>query len=149
MIKKLNYTIWITWPSRCLLAGLLSACQTITNSTDQTAVGEINRILSSPIEKIFNSNSNGSIESYLSNLDRENMAKMTQNAVDTDRPQVFYNPDSGIQGQAEIIQLEMLSMQETGQKDKVQKCKIIRQIITFKDGREISENTTICRKLDK
>ena len=75
--------------------------------------------------------------------------KMTQNAVDTDRPQVFYNPDSGIQGQAEIIQLEMLSMQETGQKDKVQKCKIIRQIITFKDGREISENTTICKKLDK
>ena len=90
----------------------------------------------------------GAIEDYIGDVDKQNIIKATQKAADTGQLQIFTNPNSGVQGKAEVVKSVILPTQEEGKADGTRECKTIRQTIMLKDRREITENVTTCKGPD-
>jgi hypothetical protein len=65
------------------------------------------------------------------------MAEASQRAYETEQPQVFSNPDSGVTGKAEVVQA-------TQQGDN-RECKTIRQTVVLKDGKTVTEDVKSCK----
>jgi hypothetical protein len=98
--------------------------------------------------KLTNLYTKGSLEDYIGDLDKKNLAIATQDAADTGQPQAFTNQDSGVQGKAEVIQSRTLSTQESGKKDGIRECKTVRRTIILKDKREVIESVILCKGTD-
>jgi surface antigen len=79
-----------------------------------------------------------SIGGYLGKEDQQKMAQASQTAFETDQPQTFSNPDSGLKGKAEVVP----STRTTQQDDD---CKMIRQTIVLKDGKTVTEDIKSCK----
>jgi surface antigen len=74
---------------------------------------------------------------YLGKDDKQKMAEASQRAYETEQPQTFSNPSSGVSGKAEIVQ----SAQQGDSRD----CKTIRQTVVLKDGKTVTEDVKSCK----
>lgn len=155
ILKKL---LWIN-----IFILLLSACQAtniINNIGENDAESDTDTDTDTKLEKrviapfnaitgkLTNLYAKGSLEDYIGDLDKKNMAMATQDAADTGQPQAFTNQDSGVQGKAEVIQSRTLSTQESGKKDGIRECKTVRRTIILKDKREVIESVILCKGTD-
>ncbi len=138
----------------------LSSCQsmgTIDGSTNKSSsIGIENLYKESIASSMFGSidkafsdiNAKKTIEDYIGDEDRQNIIKITRKAADTGKLQVFTNPNSGVEGRAEVVKSSMLPIQEAGKVDGVRECKTIRKSVVLKDKREITESVTTCKGPD-
>lgn len=72
---------------------------------------------------------------YLGKDDQRRMAEASQRAYDTEEPQTFSNPGSGVQGKAEVVGTAA-----------DQDCKTIRQTVVLKDGKTVTEDVKSCKE---
>ena len=75
---------------------------------------------------------------YLGKEDKQRMAQASQAAFDTDQPQTFSNPDTGLKGKAEVVPAQ--AAQQSGE------CKTIRQTVVLKDGKTVTEDVKSCKE---
>ena len=78
-----------------------------------------------------------SIGGYLGKDDKQKMAEASQRAYETEQPQTFSNPDSGVNGKAEVVQ--------ASQQGDSSGCKTIRQTVVLKDGKTVTEDVKSCK----
>lgn len=93
-------------------------------------------------------NAKSTIEDYIGYEDKQNIIKITRKAADTGKLQIFTNPNSGVQGKAEVVKSNMLPTQEEGKIDGMRECKTIRKSVVLKDKREITESVRTCKGPD-
>ncbi|MEE8530311.1 MAG: hypothetical protein V3S35_06050 [Nitrosomonadaceae bacterium] len=93
-------------------------------------------------------NAKSTIEDYIGYEDKQNIIKITRKAADTGKLQIFTNPNSGVQGKAEVVKSNMLPTQEEGKIDGIRECKTIRKSVVLKDKREITESVRTCKGPD-
>lgn len=138
---------------------LLSACQATNiinnigaNDAESDTDPKLEKRAIAPFNaitrKLTNLYAKDSLEDYIGELDKKNMAIATQDAADTGQPQAFTNQDSGVQGKAEVIQSRTLFTQESGKKDGIRECKTVRRTIILKDKREVIESVILCKGTD-
>jgi surface antigen len=82
---------------------------------------------------------------HLEERDRKKMAEATQKTAETSQPQTFSNPDTGVQGKAEVVKTETHAVKVSEQNVENRECKTIRQTIVTKDNREVKEDVTTCK----
>ncbi len=138
----------------------LSSCQsmgTIDSSENKnSSIGIENLYRESIVSSMFGSidktfsdiNAKKTIEDYIGDEDRQNVIKITRKAADTGKLQVFTNPNSGVEGRAEVVKSSILPIQEAGKVDGVRECKTIRKSVVLKDKREITESVKTCKGPD-
>ena len=78
-----------------------------------------------------------SVGGYLGKDDKQKMAEASQRAYETEQPQTFSNPDSGVNGKAEVVQ--------ASQQGDSSGCKTIRQTVVLKDGKTVTEDVKSCK----
>lgn len=101
------------------------------------------------IGRVFSGiNAKSTIEDYIGYEDKQNIIKITRKAADTGKLQIFTNPNSGVQGKAEVVKSNMLPTQEEGKIDGMRECKTIRKSVVLKDKREITESVRTCKGPD-
>jgi hypothetical protein len=129
----------------------------VSNSTGNIASTEVGSQYDESItDPLFDSingifsgiHAKGTIEDYIGDRDKQNIIEITHKAADTDQPQIFTNPVSGIKGKAEVVKSKVLPILEEGKENGVRECKTVRQTIVLKDSREITENMTTCKGPD-
>ena len=164
MYRISNSTKLRKLPSAIIFIISLSACQSISpvdsltgnvassdaesQSGSQFEGSILDSVSDSIIEVFSDLYARGAIVDYMGDVDKQNIIKATQKAADTGQLQIFTNPESGVQGKAEVVKSVTLPTQEEGKEDGVRECKTIRQTIVLKDGREITENVTTCKGPD-
>jgi surface antigen len=74
---------------------------------------------------------------YLGKDDKQKMAEASQRAYETEEPQTFSNPNSGVSGTAEVV--------PSAQQGDNRECKIIRQTVVLKDGKTVTEDVKSCK----
>jgi surface antigen len=74
---------------------------------------------------------------YLGKDDKQKMAEASQRAYETEEPQTFSNPNSGVSGKAEVV--------PSAQQGDNRECKIIRQTVVLKDGKTVTEDVNSCK----
>jgi len=164
MYRISNSTKLRKLPSAIIFIISLSACQSISpvdgltgnvassdaeSQSGSQFEGSILDSMSDSIIGVFSDlYAKGAIVDYMGDVDKQNIIKATQKAADTGQLQIFTNPESGVQGKAEVVKSVTLPTQEEGKEDGVRECKTIRQTIVLKDGREITENVIICKGPD-
>lgn len=85
------------------------------------------------------------IGGYLEERDKKKMSEATQKAAETSQPQTFTNPDTGVQGKAEVVKTETQAVKVSEQAVENRECKTIKQTIVTKDNREVQEDVTTCK----
>jgi surface antigen len=85
------------------------------------------------------------IGQHLEDRDKEKLSQATQKAAATGKAQSFTNPDTGVQGKAEVVGSETQPVRSADQKVEDRECQVIKQTVTTKDGREAQENVTMCK----
>lgn len=101
------------------------------------------------IGRVFSGiNAKSTIEDYIGYEDKQNIIRITRKAADTGKLQIFTNPNSGVQGKAEVVKSNMLPTQEEGKIDGMRECKTIRKSVVLKDKREITESVRTCKGPD-
>lgn len=154
-LKMLNKLL-----SVAMLIIFLSSCQSISaiggsaNTSSNADIenqyqGSIASSMFGSIDRAFSGiNAKSTIEDYIGYEDKQNIIEITRKAADTGKLQIFTNPNSGVQGKAEVVKSNMLPTQEEGKVDGVRECKTIRKSIVLKDKREIIESVTTCKGPD-
>lgn len=138
---------------------LLASCQSpniINNTVSENIESGKNQVSKkNPIasfnnitDKITDLYTKKSLADYIGDTDKEKIATATKKAADTNEPQLFMNEESGIKGKAEVIQTKSLFILETGKKEGIRECKIIRQTIILEDKREVTESIELCKGPD-
>lgn len=74
---------------------------------------------------------------YLGKDDQRKMAEASQRAYESEQPQTFSNPSSGVSGKAEVVQ--------SAQQGDNRECKTIRQTVVLKDGKTVREDVKSCK----
>lgn len=149
--KLLSIFMAIIFLSSCQSMGTIdgSANKSSSNSIENLYKGSIASSMFGSIDKAFSDiNTKKTIEDYIGDEDRKNIITITRKAADTGKLQVFTNPNSGVEGRAEVVKSSMLPIQETGKVDGVRECKTIRKSVVLKDKREITESVTTCKGPD-
>ena len=77
------------------------------------------------------------IGGYLGKEDKQKMAEASQRAYESEQPETFSNPNSGVSGKAEVVQ--------TAQEGDSSGCKTIRQTVVLKDGKTVTEDVKSCK----
>lgn len=85
------------------------------------------------------------IGGYLEERDKEKMAEATKKAVETNQPQTFKNPETGVQGKAEVVKSGTQPVQVANNSTEDRECKTIKQTIVTPGGREVQEDVTTCK----
>ena len=154
-LKMLNKLLGVN-----MLIIFLSSCQSMsaiggsanTNSSTDIENQYKGGIASSMIDSIGRAfsgiNAKSTIEDYIGYEDKQNIIKITRKAADTGKLQIFTNPNSGVQGKAEVVKSNMLPTQEEGKIDGMRECKTIRKSVVLKDKREITESVRTCKGPD-
>lgn len=145
-----------TWSRRLLILSLimlLSACQSAETRRFGGLVGSIagsiggsylgtslgggtaGRILGAVAGGVAGYYVGATVGGYLGKNDQRRMAEASQRAYDTDEPQSFSNPDSGVKGKAEVVGVAA-----------DQECKTIRQTVVLKDGKTVTEDVKSCKE---
>ena len=78
-----------------------------------------------------------SIGSVFSKEDKQKMAEASQRAYESEQPETFSNPNSGVSGKAEVVQ--------AAQEGDSSGCKTIRQTVVLKDGKTVTEDVKSCK----
>ncbi len=154
-LKMLNKLLGVN-----MLIIFLSSCQSMSaigGSANTSSSADIENqykggIASSMIDSIGRAfsgiNAKSTIEDYIGYEDKQNIIKITRKAADTGKLQIFTNPNSGVQGKAEVVKSNMLPTQEEGKIDGIRECKTIRKSVVLKDKREITESIRTCKGPD-
>ncbi len=145
-----------TWIRRLLILSLimlLSACQSAETRRFGGLVGSIagsiggsylgtslgggtaGRILGAVAGGVAGYYVGATVGGYLGKDDQRRMAEASQRAYDTEEPQTFSSPDSGVQGKAEVVGVAA-----------DQECKTIRQTVVLKDGKTVTEDVKSCKE---
>lgn len=145
-----------TWMKRLLIFSLiilLSACQSAETRRFGGLVGSIagsiggsylgsslgggtaGRILGAIAGGVAGYYVGATVGGYLGKDDQRRMAEASQRAYDTEEPQTFSNPDSGVKGTAEVVGVAA-----------DQECKTIRQTVVLKDGKTVTEDVKSCKE---
>jgi surface antigen len=81
----------------------------------------------------------------LEERDQKKMSEATKKAAETGKSQSFSNPDTGVQGKAEVVSRSTQAVQSTDKQVTERECQVIKQTVITKDGKEAQENVTLCR----
>ena len=77
------------------------------------------------------------IGGYLGKEDKQKMAEASQRAYESEQPETFSNPNSGVSDKAEVVQ--------AAQEGDSSGCKTIRQTVVLKDGKTVTEDVKSCK----
>ena len=77
------------------------------------------------------------IGGYLGKEDKQKMVEASQRAYESEQPETFSNPNSGVSGKAEVVQ--------AAQEGDSSGCKTIRQTVVLKDGKTVTEDVKSCK----
>lgn len=77
------------------------------------------------------------IGGYLGKEDKQKMAEASQRAYESEQPETFSNPNTGVSGKAEVVQAT--------QEGDSSGCKTIRQTVVLKDGKTVTEDVKSCK----
>lgn len=149
--KLLGVNMLIIFLSSCQLMSSIGDSANISSSTDieNQYKGGIASSMIDSIGRVFSGiNAKSTIEDYIGYEDKQNIIKITRKAADTGKLQIFTNPNSGVQGKAEVVKSNMLPTQEEGKIDGIRECKTIRKSVVLKDKREITESVRTCKGPD-
>ncbi len=149
--KLLGVNMLIIFLSSCQLMSAIGDSANISSSTDieNQYKGGIASSMIDSIGRVFSGiNAKSTIEDYIGYEDKQNIIKITRKAADTGKLQIFTNPNSGVQGKAEVVKSNMLPTQEEGKIDGIRECKTIRKSVVLKDKREITESVRTCKGPD-
>lgn len=147
-------SISATWARRLLLLALvvvLSACQSTETRRAGGLIGSIagsiggsylgsylgdtvGSILGAVIGGVGGYYLGSEIGSRLGKDDQRRMAETSQRAYETNQTQTFINPDSGVKGKAEVVEVA-----------EDRDCKTIRQTVVLKDGKTVTEDVKSCK----
>ncbi len=149
--KLLGVNMLIIFLSSCQSMSAIGGSANTSSSTDleNQYKGGIASSMIDSIGRVFSGiNAKSTIEDYIGYEDKQNIIKITRKAADTGKPQIFTNPNSGVQGKAEVVKSNMLPTQEEGKIDGMRECKTIRKSVVLKDKREITESVRTCKGPD-
>lgn len=149
--KLLGVNMLIIFLSSCQSMSAIGGSANTSSSTDieNQYKGGIASSMIDSIGRAFSGiNAKSTIEDYIGYEDKQNIIKITRKAADTGKLQIFTNPNSGVQGKAEVVKSNMLPTQEEGKVDGVRECKTIRKSVVLKDKREITESVRTCKGPD-
>ena len=156
MSQPSNSSVWIRRLTIIALVMLLPACQTADSRRAGGLIGSIagsiggsylgsylgggtaGRIAGAVAGGLAGHYVGASIGGYLGKEDQQKMAQASQTAFETDQPQTFSNPDSGLKGKAEVVPSTRTAQQDDD-------CKMIRQTIVLKDGKTVTEDIKSCK----
>ena len=151
MKKLLGVNMLIIFLSSCQSMSAIGSSANTSSSTDieNQYKGGIASSMIDSIGRAFSGiNAKSTIEDYIGYEDKQNIIKITRKAADTGKLQIFTNPNSGVQGKAEVVKSNMLPTQEEGKIDGMRECKTIRKSVVLKDKREITESVRTCKGPD-
>jgi len=149
--KLLGVNMLIIFLSSCQLISAIGGPANTSSGTDieNQYKGGIASSMIDSIGRAFSGiNAKSTIEDYIGYEDKQNIIKITRKAADTGKLQIFTNPNSGVQGKAEVVKSNMLPTQEEGKVDGMRECKTIRKSVVLKDKREITESVRTCKGPD-
>lgn len=149
--KLLGMNMLIIFLSSCQSMSAIGGSANTSSSTDieNQYKGGIASSMIDSIGRVFSGiNAKSTIEDYIGYEDKQNIIKITRKAADTGKLQIFTNPNSGVQGKAEVVKSNMLPTQEEGKIDGMRECKTIRKSVVLKDKREITESVRTCKGPD-
>ena len=149
--KLLGVNMLIIFLSSCQSMSAIGGSANTSSSTDieNQYKGGIASSMIDSIGRAFSGiNAKSTIEDYMGYEDKQNIIKITRKAADTGKLQIFTNPNSGVQGKAEVVKSNMLPTQEEGKIDGMRECKTIRKSVVLKDKREITESVRTCKGPD-
>ena len=149
--KLLGVNMLIIFLSSCQSMSAIGGSANTSSSTDieNQYKGGIASSMIDSIGRVFSGiNAKSTIEDYIGYEDKQNIIKITRKAADTGKLQIFTNPNSGVQGKAEVVKSNMLPTQEEGKIDGIRECKTIRKSVVLKDKREITESVRTCKGPD-
>ncbi|MCZ6897717.1 MAG: hypothetical protein O7D95_03260 [Betaproteobacteria bacterium] len=149
--KLLGVNMLIIFLSSCQSLSAIGGSANTSSSTDieNQYKGGIASSMIDSIGRAFSGiNAKSTIEDYIGYEDKQNIIKITRKAADTGKLQIFTNPNSGVQGKAEVVKSNMLPTQEEGKIDGMRECKTIRKSVVLKDKREITESVRTCKGPD-
>jgi hypothetical protein len=149
--KLLGVNMLIIFLSSCQSMSAIGGSANTSSSTDieNQYKGGIASSMIDSIGRAFSGiNAKSTIEDYIGYEDKQNIIKITRKAADTGKLQIFTNPNSGVQGKAEVVKSNMLPTQEEGKIDGMRECKTIRKSVVLKDKREITESVRTCKGPD-
>ena len=149
--KLLGVNMLIIFLSSCQSMSAIGGSANISSSADieNQYKGGIASSMIDSIGRAFSGiNAKSTIEDYIGYEDKQNIIKITRKAADTGKLQIFTNPNSGVQGKAEVVKSNMLPTQEEGKIDGMRECKTIRKSVVLKDKREITESVRTCKGPD-
>jgi hypothetical protein len=149
--KLLGVNMLIIFLSSCQSMSAIGGSANTSSSTDieNQYKGGIASSMIDSIGRAFSGiNAKSTIEDYIGYEDKQNIIKITRKAADTGKLQIFTNPNSGVQGKAEVVKSNMLPTQEEGKIDGMRECKTIRKSVVLKDKREITESVRTCKGQD-
>ncbi len=149
--KLLGVNMLIIFLSSCQLMSAIGGSANTSSSTDieNQYKGGIASSMIDSIGRVFSGiNAKSTIEDYIGYEDKQNIIRITRKAADTGKLQIFTNPNSGVQGKAEVVKSNMLPTQEEGKIDGMRECKTIRKSVVLKDKREITESVRTCKGPD-
>ncbi len=149
--KLLGVNMLIIFLSSCQSMSAIGGSANTSSSTDleNQYKGGIASSMIDSIGRVFSGiNAKSTIEDYIGYEDKQNIIKITRKAADTGKLQIFTNPNSGVQGKAEVVKSNMLPTQEEGKIDGMRECKTIRKSVVLKDKREITESVRTCKGPD-
>ena len=149
--KLLGVNMLIIFLSSCQSMSAIGGSANTSSSTDieNQYKGGIASSMIDSIGRAFSGiNAKSTIEDYIGYEDKQNIIKITRKAADTGKLQIFTNPNSGVQGKAEVVKSNMLPTQEEGKIDGMRECKTIRKSVVLKDKREITERVRTCKGPD-
>lgn len=149
--KLLGVNMLIIFLSSCQSMSAIGGSANTSSSTDieNQYKGGIASSMIDSIGRAFSGiNAKSTIEDYIGYEDKQNIIKITRKAADTGKLQIFTNPNSGVQGKAEVVKSNMLPTQEEGKIDGIRECKTIRKSVVLKDKREITESVRTCKGPD-
>ncbi len=149
--KLLGVNMLIIFLSSCQSMSAIGGSANTSSSTDienQYKEGIASSMIDSIGRAFSGINAKSTIEDYIGYEDKQNIIKITRKAADTGKLQIFTNPNSGVQGKAEVVKSNMLPTQEKGKVDGARECKTIRKSVVLKDKREITESVRTCKGPD-
>lgn len=149
--KLLGVNMLIIFLSSCQSMSAIGGSANTSSSTDieNQYKGGIASSMIDSIGRAFSGiNAKSTIEDYIGYEDKQNIIKITRKAADTGKLQIFTNPNTGVQGKAEVVKSNMLPTQEEGKIDGMRECKTIRKSVVLKDKREITESVRTCKGPD-
>ena len=149
--KLLGVNMLIIFLSSCQSMSAIGGSANTSSSTDieNQYKGGIASSMIDSIGRAFSGiNAKSTIEDYIGYEDKQNIIEITRKAADTGKLQIFTNPNSGVQGKAEVVKSNMLPTQEEGKIDGMRECKTIRKSVVLKDKREITESVRTCKGPD-